>query len=283
MIVAVAGGKGGAGKTTLAVALCAELRNKYRVLLVDADVDNPTIKVYLRGKPSRVEVIWDFKPEILNDRCKLCGACVEACPEGALALIPGKGLMLLEHLCSGCRVCMLKCPHSAILAGRRELGRIEEYKGEYAAIVGELKAGMRKSVPLAYLVVKRAMEVAENYDFVIIDTHPGTGSGVYASIEKADLVLAVTEPTSLGVSDLKKHLKLLKKLGKRYAVVANKWGAGGAEDALEELARGAPLFKIPYHRCVEEANAKAVPLQKTCEDRPRRAIAEIAKFLASYV
>ncbi|MCD6421441.1 MAG: P-loop NTPase [Thaumarchaeota archaeon] len=285
-ILAVVGGKGGTGKTLLALNLAYGLSKLGKTLLIDVDVDNPCSKTFLRAEPSSREVVKEFRPRIIEDRCRLCGVCVQNCHSHALILIPGKRVMLSSELCEGCGVCRLVCPFKAIEDSWIEAGHIEEYRMDYGfdAIVGELKPTTRRTPVMILKTLRYAEKRIGEYDYAVADSPPGTGSGIYAIMSYADLIIAVTEPTRLGLSDLEKLYKLYEKTGsKRLLVAINKSGLRGGvhrelEKFLEEI--GVEWIEIPYDESVVRSYAEGSIL---IEKYPRSPAAEAVKKILERV
>ena len=258
-VLAVIGGKGGTGKTLLAVNLAYGLRRRGRILLVDVDVDNPCSRTFIKSRPTSREVVKEFRPKIDENRCRLCGLCVQSCHQHALMLIPGKKILLMPELCEGCGVCRLVCPFQAIDAGWVEAGYIEEHNvmDGLDAVVGELKPTTRRTPLMILKTLRYAEKKFKNYDYVVIDSPPGTGSGIYAVMNFSDLIIAVTEPTRLGLRDFMKLYKLYEKAGsKEIFAIINKSGLRG--EILEELRKqlmemGISWIEIPYDEKVVKA------------------------------
>jgi MinD superfamily P-loop ATPase len=225
-VVAVTGGKGGTGKTSIAVNLATSLGMKgYRLLLVDTDVDSPTTAIALGIQPRLVQEVKTFIPRIVEARCDRCGRCIEVCRAHALIQIGGNYPMFFEELCSGCEACLLACPSKAIENGMKIIGHLYRASlGNISLIGGELKPGEARSAQIVAATRDLAFREAsrENYDLMIIDTPPGTHCNVVQSLKGADLALAVTEPTPLGIYDLDLILKLTKILGIFTRVILNK-------------------------------------------------------------
>jgi len=286
-IISVVGGKGGTGKTLLAVNIAFFLSKKGRVLLADLDVDNPCTRTFFRAKPKRKMTIKEFRPEIDEGTCVSCGACVENCQSHALLLIPGRGATLMPALCEGCGVCRLVCPVKAIKDSWVESGYVEEYGTVMEGldlVVGELKPTTRRTPVMILKTLKYVKEKVRGYDYVVLDSPPGTGSGIYAIIEFSDLILAVTEPTKLGLADLKKLHKLYEEIeGKEMLVVINKTGLKGeVREELEEFLRGKGLNweSIPYDGCVISSYVSGTFLSEKCPDSPAaKAIEKITEHL----
>ena len=251
-VIAVTGGKGGTGKTLLAVNLAFILNEVGRTLLVDADVDNPCSRSFIKSKPTSREVVKEFRPKIDEKKCKLCGLCVKNCHQHALLIIPEKKVVLMPELCEGCGVCKLICPFEAIGDSWIEAGYIEEHEsdGKVNAVIGELKPTTRRTPVMILKTLRHAEKRMRGYDYVVVDSPPGTGSGVYAILMFADFVITVTEPTRLGLTDLGKLLKLYEKAeNKKMFAVINKVGLRGemrveVEDALRKA--GITFWHIPY-------------------------------------
>ena len=283
-VVAVTGGKGGTGKTLISVNLAHIFSEKGRTLLVDVDVDNPCTKTFFKKTPISRKTVKEFRPEIDEAACKLCGICVQKCYGHALLLIPGRKLVLLPSLCEGCAICRLVCPFNAINDSWVDSGYIEEYvvNDGLDAVVGELSPATRRTPVMILKTLKRMEEKMDGYRYVVIDSPPGTGSGIYGVMDYADLIISVTEPTRLGLSDLMKIYKLYGKLKpeKRIIAVINKVGLRGEirreiEDFLNRS--GIPWRVIPYDGSVVKSYARESILVNEYPDSPSaKAIREIA-------
>ncbi len=271
-VIAVAGGKGGTGKTFVAANTAYLLSSKgLKVLVLDADVDNPSIPSLLKAEFTEVKDVTSFKPVIDSSKCIGCGECVRNCHENALVLLPKGKVMFIESLCDGCGVCQLVCPVGAIAEGRRVEGVVRYGRGEGGMdlIVGELTPGCRRSAALITKLIEEHKGVFRRYDYVVIDSPPGTGGGLYPIIKYADTVVAVTEPTPLGVSDLRKFLMMLKKYvqDRKYVlVVINKYGLPSKSyGELNNLIKdhGIPYVKIPYNDLVPTSYVRRELIVKT--------------------
>jgi len=275
-IVAVTGGKGGTGKTTVAVNLAAGLGAKgLKVMLVDADVDGPCCATLLGVKLGAGDEVKTFKPMIDEMKCIGCRKCVEACHEHALVSLQGKTPMFFEELCSGCKACKLVCEHEAIKDGWKTIGTIYIADADgLKLVVGELKPTEPRSPVMARATVLRAMSELRDggYDIVIIDTAPGVHNAVAQPLWVADLALAVTEPTPLGTHDLKFILDLARELGLPVDVVLNKADVpGGLKDELLNICRERGIeitAEIPLDEELLRSYIAGEPLVKKAPDSP---------------
>ena len=269
MRVAIVGGKGGTGKTIIAVNIACILSKRGRTLLVDADVDNPCTLNTVRSISSKLleeRYITRFKPLIDQAKCDLCGKCVQVCPEHALAIIPGVKVMLIETLCAGCGCCILTCDRGAIREEQVREAVVRYYKTElFDILIGELLPGHRRSYIVITKLIEDNRELLDKYDYVVIDSPPGTGAGVFAILRNIDKIVVVTEPTPLGIADFTKLLKLLKEKfsNKKIIVVINK------STLSEELCKkiediclkdSLTCIRIPYSRVVIESYVKGTPV-----------------------
>jgi len=253
-VITVTGGKGGVGKTFVTVNLAsvlARLKRK-RVLIVDIDVSNPCVSTLIKSSVEIREPIKVFRPKLLDEKCVLCGECVRHCPVHALLLIPRKKLIFIETLCEGCAICLYVCPVQAITEGERTVGwiNVTSERNLTRVIYGELVPGNRQEGEVMERTLEFSKRYWDNYDYVIIDTPPGTGKGIMRAIEESDLILSVTEPTRLGLHDLKKLHSLVKKVGKYEIVVLNKYGIPyGDYGEIENFvnSEGLKVYKIPYN------------------------------------
>jgi len=225
-VIAVTGGKGGTGKTTVAVNLAVGLSMKgSKVMLVDADVDCPCCAMLFGTELSNGEEVKIFKPVIDAAKCTGCGKCVAVCHDHALVGLEGQVPSLFEELCSGCKACQLVCEVDAVKNGQKVLGTIyiTDLNG-IKLVVGELKPTEPRSPIVARATMLRAAEELrkDKYDIVIVDTAPGIHNVVAQALWEADLALAVTEPTPLGAHDLGFMLELTEELGLPTEVILNK-------------------------------------------------------------
>lgn len=285
-IIAVTGGKGGAGKTTIAVNLAVALEMYGNdVLLVDLDVDCPNAAMLFGEVLEGGEDITFFKPRVNVGKCIECGKCAEACPEKALLYIRGRFPILFEELCSGCAACQLACPTGAIEEACKVLGKVyvSEVDG-IRLISGELKLTEARSPLVALKTKQKVYEVlaSESFDVILIDTAPGVHNPVVRALQGADLALAVTEPTPLGAHDLGRILELTNVLGIPADVVLNRADVeGGPKRVIYEICEryGVKVIsEIPFDEKLIEAYVRGVPIVKFSPDSPSsRAIFKLAE------
>ncbi|PNV78618.1 MAG: hypothetical protein C0200_00160 [Thermoproteota archaeon] len=208
--VAVTGGKGGAGKSTIAVNLAALLSDiGYRVLLVDADVDNPNDYIYLGMERREAGRIVIRTPAIDQSLCDGCLECVRICPTHALLGKKGNVPLFFEDSCLGCSLCAEICPRKAIKEGKKEIGTLYDGEsGKIKMISAAIRPGEARSPLIAHNLVRFFRQIDKNqFDKIIIDTCPGVANPVMQALRLADHALIVTEPTPLGRHDMEAILK----------------------------------------------------------------------------
>jgi len=287
-IVAVTGGKGGTGKSTVAVNLAVSLRMKGKeVMLIDADVDGPNDAVLLGVRIENGEDISFFKPVIKVEKCIKCGKCAEVCLENALVHVKNQVPLLFEELCSGCGSCLIACPVEAIDEDKKLLGKIyiSEVDG-IRLVTGELRPTEARSPLVAMKTKERAYEIAKNeeFDIVLVDTAPGVHNPVVRALQGADFALAVTEPTPLGAHDLSRILSLTKELTLPTKVVLNRADIeGGLKKAIYEICEDFDVdivSEIPFDKKLLEAYVRGVPVVKYSPDSPSaKAILELEDYI----
>ena len=210
-IVTVTGGKGGVGKSTIALNLAYILSTKFKTLLLDLDVDNPYTLTLKDIRPRIILEIEGFKPEFNVELCTFCMKCAFSCPTHAIIIIPYKKRILwFEQLCEGCGICQIVCPSKAIGKGRKIFGYVLEAEVDNLKILlGLLKPPSRKSVKIALETLNYPFKSNLKADFIVIDTPAGTNIVVKEALRKATSIILVTEPTPLGIHDLKRIIKLI--------------------------------------------------------------------------
>ena len=226
MQFAIASGKGGTGKTTLATNLARALAaDGVPVAYLDCDVEEPNGHIFLRPKIlSRNEVTIPV-PEVDFSRCTYCRACAQACRFSAIVAFK-TSVLTFPKLCHGCGGCALACPEKAIREVARPIGTIEEGETNGLAFVhGRLDIGEAMSPPLIRAVLDRA-PVGHT---IVVDAPPGTSCPVIASVKGADAVLLVTEPTPFGLSDLRLAVAMVRALGRPFGVAVNRADVGDRE------------------------------------------------------
>lgn len=251
-VIAVASGKGGTGKTTVAAGMAIVTG---RALLLDCDVEEPNAHLFLRPKITQTEAVTIPVPEIDRERCNLCGRCAEGCQFHAIALI-GQQVLVFPELCHGCGTCALACPEDAIREVPRQVGVVEcGSAGKIAFVHGRLNVGE----PMATPVIRAVKSHLDSRRLTIIDAAPGTACPVVAAVKGSDFCLLVTEPTPFGLSDLRLAVEVMEKLGVPCGVVINRSGDG--DEATEGFCRSKelPLLgRIPFDRRVAEAYAHGI-------------------------
>ena len=257
MIVAVASGKGGTGKTTVSASLVSVWKRP--VLAVDMDVEEPNLHLFLRPESLIADPAYLDVPMLDESRCTLCGACSELCQFKAISLM-GTKLLLFQDMCHGCGGCLRICPVGALQKGRRVVGVVEAGHTSLGVpcLTGRLRIGEALSPPLMDQLRRRMHDKAkmERLD-IIIDAPPGVSCPGMMAVQDADVILLVTEPTPFGLSDLRLAWEAFRPLGKPVGVVINRAGLGdhGVQAFCREMAL--PLLaEIPFRRDIAEHYAR---------------------------
>lgn len=247
MIISVASGKGGTGKTTVSTNLALSLERP--VKLFDCDVEEPNAHLFLQPEFKLHTTVFTFVPSIDADRCTGCGKCSEICRFNALAVL-GRKVLVFPELCHSCEGCREICPEQAVLERGRELGSIDTgRRGEVTLVQGCLRIGEAMSPPL----IRRVRTYAEPDDLVIIDAPPGTSCPAISAMKGSDFVLLVTEPTPFGLYDLQLAVEAVKLLDIPCGLVVNRSDIGDRK--LWDYARCEYLpilLEIPFDRRIAE-------------------------------
>ncbi|MBN2421742.1 ATP-binding protein [Candidatus Woesearchaeota archaeon] len=276
MIIGVTGGKGGTGKSTVATALAVELAKTKKILLADMDVECPNDHLILSIKKKEIKKIEQRIPEFDLSKCSKCGICGTVCKTKAIVSIKDKEPIFIPEQCNGCGACFITCPVKAISWDKKEIGKIysgKNYRVDF--ISGELK--IRE--PVSEFIVDEIKELIEkikkNYDFIILDTAAGTHCDVISSLDYCNNVLAITEPSPLGMHDVELIIKLCLKLKKPFEVILNRYEKENEHIITKMLKKyNKKIFaRIPYKKEIMEQYSKGVPI----EDESIKKITEIIK------
>lgn len=267
MIVSVASGKGGTGKTTIAVNLAL---SRGHVQFVDCDVEEPNAAIFL--KPSVEETIPAVipVPRVDLEKCTHCGRCNDACEFHAIVVVK-EAVLTFDELCHGCGACSYVCPEDAIREVNREIGTIQiGHAGSIRFIQGLLHIGE----PMATPIIRKEKQLMVPSEVTILDAPPGTSCPVIETVKGSDFCLLVTEPTPFGLNDLELAAGMVKKMGIPMGVITNRADIGdeGVKHFCHE--EGIPiLMEIPMDRRIAEAYSRGIPIVETWPEYR-------AKFLA---
>jgi MinD superfamily P-loop ATPase len=251
LIITIASGKGGTGKTTVATNLALSLSSG--VQLLDCDVEQPNAHLFIHPVVNQTETVTVPVPEVDMSKCTLCGKCSEICQYNAIVVV-GDTVLPFEELCHSCGGCMEVCPENAISEKGRKLGVIQ--KGHYNGmefINGKLRVGEAMSPPL----IKKVLSFANPDRIGIVDAPPGTSCPVITSMKNADFVILVTEPTPFGLHDLKLAAGAVKLLGIPCGLVINR--SDLEDNRVHEYADEenlSILMEIPFDRRIAEAYSR---------------------------
>jgi MinD superfamily P-loop ATPase len=271
MIISVASGKGGTGKTTIAVNLALALaKNKEKnVQFLDCDVEEPNAHLFLKPVITNSESVKIPVPKIDDEKCNYCGKCAEVCVFNAIAVTKNK-VLVFPGLCHGCGACTLFCPEKAISEEGNEIGILEEGKaGSISFIDGRLNIGEPMAPPIIRKIKKRINKdgIKEknnditNHHITLIDAPPGTSCPVIESIKDSDYTILVTEPTPFGLHDLILAVEVLQKLKIPHGVVLNKCDIG--DHKVEEYCKknNIPLLLlIPMDKKIAVAYSQGISI-----------------------
>ncbi|MCP4632191.1 MAG: P-loop NTPase [candidate division Zixibacteria bacterium] len=250
MLITVASGKGGTGKTTVAVNIASILaKSNQSLYYVDCDVEEPNGALFLNPEINSEQTFSLPKPDVIEELCDGCGICKDICRFNSIVIVRDKAIIFPE-LCHSCGGCTLVCPIDAISEIQEEIGVIRKgNSGDLGFIEGRLKIGIPTAVPLIK-EVKKALPC--NCD-AIIDAPAGTSCPVIETVRGTDYVLLVTEPTPFGLHDLMIAVETVRKLNLPFGVVINRSGIGDDRVNNYCIEEGIPLMaEIPDSRSAAE-------------------------------
>ena len=257
MIISIASGKGGTGKTLVATSLALSLKDNGKVQLIDCDVEEPNDHIFLKPTFTKKERVSIPIPKVDEEKCTHCGKCAEVCAYNAIAAMKKKVLVFPE-LCHGCGACSYLCPEDAISEIDKEVGVVEiGYSGSIQFAHGKLNVGEVMAPP----VIRKVKELINPEGTVIIDVSPGTSCPVVESIRGSDFCLLVTEPTPFGLNDLILAVEVLRKLDIPSGVVLNRVGVGDKKVEEYCLRENIPiLLTIPLDTQIASYYSRGIPL-----------------------
>lgn len=214
MEIVVLSGKGGTGKTTVATNLSKVLNMAY----IDCDVEEPNGHIFIKPKIDKQVAVEILNPMIDNNKCSICGKCVQVCQFNALAKTL-TGIMFFEELCHGCGACMIVCPTKSITEVGRKIGTISVGHWENTAFMNGI---LNIKEPMGGPIISKLKELSRPLNGKILDSSPGTSCSVVKTLNGADYALLVTEPTKFGLHDLKLAVELVREMKIPHGIIVNR-------------------------------------------------------------
>lgn len=279
MIISIASGKGGTGKTTVATNLALSVDAKMQFL--DCDVEEPNAHLFLHPVLDEPEIITTPVPEVDEEKCTLCGKCAEICQFKSIVVI-GETVLTFPELCHSCGGCLEVCPENAITEIGRELGILEKgHRNGMEFIHGRLRVGEAMSPPL----ISQVRSLTNPDMLTIIDAPPGTSCPVIMSMKNTDFVLLVTEPTPFGLHDLKLAFEAVRLLDIPCGLVINRSDIGDNAVRDYALKEKLPILtEIPFDRQIAESYSKGdvlVEIRPEWKEKFRELYHKIEEIIAA--
>ncbi len=257
MIISVASGKGGTGKTLVATSLALSLKDSHKVTLLDCDVEEPNAHILLKPVITGSEPVSIQVPVVAENKCTRCGKCARVCVYNAIAVL-GDHVLTFPQLCHGCGACSYLCPEKAISEEPRQTGVVEWGHSDGISFThGVLAVGEAMAPP----VIRKLKKLANEGGVVIRDIPPGTACPVVEAVKGSDFALLVTEPTPFGLNDLVLAVETVRELGILCGVVLNRAGVGDA--GVQEYCRREKvpvLLTIPLDTEIARLYSRGVAL-----------------------
>lgn len=226
MKIAIASGKGGTGKTTLAVNLALRAAEFATAALLDLDVEEPNSGIFIQGRLIESRQLSRQIPQWDKAACTLCGRCAQVCQYHAVLKL-GPEILILPELCHSCFACSELCPADALPMRPRSLGLLRHWQsGKLSFVESKLDIGLEMASPLIRQTLDYARRDFPDAAYQFRDCPPGTSCSMIAAVKDADLAILVTEPTPFGLYDLSLAVETTRQLHKPTAVVVNRHGIG---------------------------------------------------------
>jgi len=276
MILSVASGKGGTGKTSVAVNMALSIG---KVQLLDCDVEEPNANLLLNTKINRREPVFSLIPKIDRELCNSCGECTKFCQYNAI-FVAAEKILVFPELCHSCGGCALVCPKKAITWEKHRVGTLNFGSlDDLTLVYGELEV----SKPLAVRIPKAVKKQINKDENVILDSPPGTSCSFVETVSGSDFCLLGTEPTPFGLHDLKIAVEVLRKIQVPFGVVVNRAGIGDKNVYDYCKAENIPIMlEIPYDRKIAELYSNGIPFSLEMpdwEEKFQTLYSEIARLI----
>ena len=256
MIVSVASGKGGTGKTSVAVNMALSIGN---LQLLDCDVEEPNDHIFLKPKISSVQPVTVSVPIVNETLCDRCRKCADFCQYNAL-FVGSDEVLVFPDLCHSCGGCALVCPEEAISEVPHKIGTLKlGTNGNVELVYGELEV----QKPMAVPIIKEVKRRIKRDKHAILDSPPGTSCPVIQTVKNSDFCILVSEPTPFGLHDLKIIVQVLESMEIPSGVIVNRAGVG--DKIIYEFCRGKNipiLLEIPYDKRIAELYSRGIPFSQ---------------------
>lgn len=255
MRIAVASGKGGTGKTTIATALALSLADQEEVWYIDCDVEAPNGHLFLKPGLQQQTPAMTLIPQIDAKRCTLCGKCVEVCQFHALAKV-GKSILTFPQLCHGCGSCTWNCPESAIEEVAYPIGMLESGMTQEGIHFAHGKLTISEPMPTPVIRQLKQQTHPPDDALVIFDAPPGASCSVVETLTGANYALLVTEPTPFGLHDLKQMVTIAREMHIPAGIVINRDGIGDARTETYVAENQLTIkLRVPFDKALAEGIA----------------------------
>jgi len=251
MKIAIASGKGGTGKTLVSTNLFrAAQEKKIPITLVDCDAEEPNVREFIQGEKTQTTPIVHNIPFIDPEACMFCGKCQEYCNYNAIVLIAAANFIkVMDDLCRACGACSVACQYGAITTAPQPIGACTLFDCGNSSQVLEARAdvGLYSPVP----IIRKALSMIEDESLALLDSPPGISCPFLATVETADFVVLVTEPTPFGLNDLKLSAETLQTKNVPFGVIINRAGLGNRDVYAWLIENNIPLLaEIPFDKAI---------------------------------